>query len=100
MTYKYRKSKEFCMFRSAGFSFFRAEGLSCCLGFLNRNFFYQKNIQFFFSRKFFSIFDHQNPGFETGSGTGCALNQCGSTTLGKVKNEHNHESETLKISAR
>jgi len=28
------------------------------------------------------MFGHQNPGFGTGSGSGSALNQCGSTTLG------------------
>jgi hypothetical protein len=84
------KSKEFSCFVTAGCSFLRAEGFSCSLcvlygglGITKLQFFIKK-CPIFFSCKLFSIFDHQNPGSRTGSGSGSAigknaLNQCGPT---------------------
>jgi hypothetical protein len=95
------KKERIFMFWNAGCSFLRAEDFSLCLcvlygdlGITKLQFFYQKNILFFWC-KFFPIFGHQNPGFKTGFGSGSAirkntgsgsvsgsaLNQCGSTTL-------------------
>jgi hypothetical protein len=88
------KSKEFSCFVTAGCSFLRAEGLSCSLcvlygglGITKLQFFIKK-MSNFFSCKLFSIFDHQNTGFRTGSGSGSgsairknALNQCGPTRI-------------------
>ncbi len=73
------------MFWSAGCSFLRAEGFSCSLCVLYGGLgitiaIFIKKYPIFFSCKFFSSFGHQNPGFGTGSGS--ALYQCGSTTLG------------------
>ncbi len=78
------------MLWSDGCSFLRAEGFSCCfcvlyggLG-ITKLQFLSKKYPIFSAVIFFSpIFGHQNTGFRTGSGSvsGSALNQCGSTTL-------------------
>jgi hypothetical protein len=86
------KRKKISCFVTAGCSFLRAEGFSCSLCVLYGGLgitilqFLSKKYPNFFSCKLFSIFDHQNPGFRTGSGSGSAirknaLNQCGPTRI-------------------
>ncbi len=89
MSYKYsKKVKNFHVLKChSRCSVLRAKGFSCSLCVLFGGLGITKyKIAVFLSKKYtifsavsFSIFSHQNPGFETGSGS--ALNQCGSTTL-------------------
>ncbi len=73
LTSKYRKSKEFAWFEMLDVLFWRLSCSLCVLygglGIIKLHFFIKK-YPVFFQLGFFSIFCHQNPGFETGSGSG------------------------------
>jgi hypothetical protein len=92
MTHKNRKKSRIFMFLSTGCSLLRSEGFSCSLGVLYGGLGTSK-LQFLIKKissyKYFSILGHQtlDPDPESGSairkntGSGSALNQCGSETL-------------------
>jgi hypothetical protein len=94
MTHKNRKKSRIFMFLSTGCSLMRAEDFSCSLGVLygglgiSKLQFLIKKIEIKFATKiFFFNFRSSNPGsgsrsaIRKNSGSGSALNQCGSETL-------------------